>query len=237
MAFNVLFYLNTLIYLIVALPTFFMPYRAIIAVAKSWGRTNLVLLRVVAGIDCEIRGRDKLPKGPLIVASKHQSAWETFALLPLLENPVFILKRELQWIPVFASKGGWNGFRVSAGPRSRDGLLRFGAAAARRRWPRLSSPPESNWPTIGNSLFSPKVPVGPPVQSRATRSALSIFIWRKVCRAFRSRSIPACSGRADHCCGSQARSLPKFLIRSRQVSKKRNFSSACGATLKARLRD
>ena len=85
-AFNALFYLNTIIYLIIGLPTFFMPYRAIVGVAKSWGRTNLVLLRVVAGIDCDIRGREKIPKGPLIVASKHQSAWETFALLPLLEN-------------------------------------------------------------------------------------------------------------------------------------------------------
>ncbi len=63
-AFNALFYLNTIIYLIAALPTFFMPYRAIVAVAKSWGRTNLVLLRVVAGIDCEIRGREKIPRGP-----------------------------------------------------------------------------------------------------------------------------------------------------------------------------
>src|SRR5262245_50971678 len=80
-----------------------MPYRAIVGVAKSWGRTNLVLLRVVAGIDYEIRGREKIPKGPIIVASKHQSAWETFALLPLLENPLFILKRELQLIPIF----GW----------------------------------------------------------------------------------------------------------------------------------
>jgi 1-acyl-sn-glycerol-3-phosphate acyltransferase len=102
-AFNVLFYVNTVLYLIAALPTFFMPYRAIIAVAKSWGRTNLWLLRVVAGIDNEIRGLERLPKGPIIVASKHQSAWETFALLPLFENPVFILKRELQWIPIF----GW----------------------------------------------------------------------------------------------------------------------------------
>ena len=102
-AFNALFYLNTLIYLIVALPTFFMPYRAIIAVARSWARTNLVLLRVVAGLDYEVRGREKIPPGPIIVASKHQSAWETFALLPLFDNPVFILKRELQWIPIF----GW----------------------------------------------------------------------------------------------------------------------------------
>jgi len=100
--FNVLFYLNTLVYLVIALPTFFMPYRAILAVAKSWGRTNLVLLRV-AGIDCEIRGREKIPQGPLIVAAKHQSAWETFALISLFDNPLFIVKRELQWIPIF----GW----------------------------------------------------------------------------------------------------------------------------------
>jgi 1-acyl-sn-glycerol-3-phosphate acyltransferase len=101
--FNVLFYLNTLIWLTVAIPTALMPYRAVMWVAKTWGRVNLVLLRVVAGIDCEVRGREKIPKGPLIVASKHQSAWETFALLPLFDDPLFIVKRELTWIPIF----GW----------------------------------------------------------------------------------------------------------------------------------
>lgn len=101
--FNVLFYLNTLFWLLVGIPTFVMPYHAIIWVAKSWGRVNLVLLRVVVGLDCEVRGREKIPPGALIVASKHQSAWETFALLPLFDNPTFILKRELQWLPLF----GW----------------------------------------------------------------------------------------------------------------------------------
>jgi len=116
-AFNALFYLNTLFFLVIALPTFFMPYRAIIAVAKSWGRVNLMLLRAVAGIDCEIRGREKIPKGPIIVAAKHQSAWETFALLPLLDSPVFILKRELQWIPVF----GWLTIKGRMVPVDRGG--------------------------------------------------------------------------------------------------------------------
>jgi 1-acyl-sn-glycerol-3-phosphate acyltransferase len=101
-AFNVLFYLNTAVWLVIALPTFFMPYRGIMGVAKAWGRCNLALLRI-AGIDYEIRGREKIPPGALIVAAKHQSAWETFALLPLFDNPLFIVKRELQWIPIF----GW----------------------------------------------------------------------------------------------------------------------------------
>src|SRR5437660_1034837 len=77
-------------------------FRSLI-VAKSWGRTNLRLLRAICGIEVEWRGLDKIPRGPLIVAAKHQSVWETFALLPLFADPTFIVKRELMWIPVF----GW----------------------------------------------------------------------------------------------------------------------------------
>ena len=102
-AFNICFYLNTLVFLIIALPTFFLPYQAIVEVAKAWGRVNLVLLRVIAGVDFELRGREKIPPGAVIVAAKHQSAWETFALLHLFDSPTFIMKRELQWIPIF----GW----------------------------------------------------------------------------------------------------------------------------------
>ena len=102
-AFNISFYLNTAVFLVIGLPTFLMPYQAVVEVAKTWGRVNLVLLRVIAGVDVEIRGRDKIPPGALIVAAKHQSAWETFALLHLFASPTFIMKRELQWIPVF----GW----------------------------------------------------------------------------------------------------------------------------------
>ena len=101
-AFNVLFYLNTLFWLIVGLPTFFMPYRAIIWVAKTWGRVNLVLLRV-AGIDYELRGTEKIPPGPLIVASKHQSTWETLTLNFWFTPQSWVVKRELLWAPIF----GW----------------------------------------------------------------------------------------------------------------------------------
>jgi 1-acyl-sn-glycerol-3-phosphate acyltransferase len=101
--FNILFYLNLFIYLIMAMPIFFLPYRATTAVAKSWGRVNLWLLRMVCGIDVLWIGLEKIPPGPLIVASKHQSSWETFALLTLFDDPTFIVKRELMWIPWF----GW----------------------------------------------------------------------------------------------------------------------------------
>jgi 1-acyl-sn-glycerol-3-phosphate acyltransferase len=101
--FNILFYLNLLIYLIAAIPTYFLPYRVLVAVAKSWGRSNLRLLRLVCGIDVAWIGLEKIPRGPLIIAAKHQSSWETFALLTLFDDPTFIVKRELMWIPLF----GW----------------------------------------------------------------------------------------------------------------------------------
>ena len=101
--FNIAFYLNVVIWLIAALPTFFMPYRAIVGVAKAWGRSNLFLLRVICNLKAEFRGVEKIPRGGDLIAAKHQSTWETFALLWMFEDPTFILKRELQWIPLF----GW----------------------------------------------------------------------------------------------------------------------------------
>jgi 1-acyl-sn-glycerol-3-phosphate acyltransferase len=101
--FNVLFYLNLAILLIAAIPTLVMPRRAILGMAKLWGRTTLWLLRVVCGIDVEWRGLEKIPRGGILVAAKHQSVWETFALIALFPDPTFVIKRELMWVPFF----GW----------------------------------------------------------------------------------------------------------------------------------
>ena len=101
--FNILFYVNLLFLLIAALPTLIMPRAGILAIAKLWARINLWLLRAICNITVEFRGLEKIPTGPLIVACKHQSLWETFALLLLLSDPAYIMKRELMWIPFF----GW----------------------------------------------------------------------------------------------------------------------------------
>ena len=102
-AFNFLFYLNLILHVIGAIPTYALPRRAFMAMAKSWGYTSGWLLRVVAGTRVELRGLEKIPPGALLVAAKHQSVWETFTLLTLFDDPAYIFKRELQWIPVF----GW----------------------------------------------------------------------------------------------------------------------------------
>ena len=102
-AFNILFYLNLVLHVVAAIPTYALPRRAFMAMAQSWGHTSNWLLRVVAGTSFEVRGLEKIPPGALLVAAKHQSVWETFTLLTLFDDPAYIFKRELQWIPVF----GW----------------------------------------------------------------------------------------------------------------------------------
>jgi 1-acyl-sn-glycerol-3-phosphate acyltransferase len=50
-----------------------------------------------------VRGLENVPKGPVMLAGKHQSLWETFAMLPLLDDPAMVLKKELTLIPGY----GW----------------------------------------------------------------------------------------------------------------------------------
>jgi 1-acyl-sn-glycerol-3-phosphate acyltransferase len=80
------------------------PYRVIGNIGKSWGHWNLRALKVFCGLDLRVHGIENIPEQPVVFLSKHQSAWETMALRAILPiNQIWVLKRELMWIPVF----GW----------------------------------------------------------------------------------------------------------------------------------
>lgn len=131
LAFNGLFYVNMMVRMIVALPAILLPHAFILGVLRRYARSTLWLLRVVCGINVEWRGREKLPQGSYIVACKHQSLWETFALFSLLPDPTFVLKRELMWLPLF----GWLARKAGMIPidrASRATALARMTAAARR---------------------------------------------------------------------------------------------------------
>ena len=102
-AFNLAFYAILIGYMLVAPPLFLLPRRWGWHVVRAWARSSLWACRVIAGIRTEFRGLDRIPKGALLVAAKHQSLWETFALITVFDDATYILKRELLWIPVF----GW----------------------------------------------------------------------------------------------------------------------------------
>jgi 1-acyl-sn-glycerol-3-phosphate acyltransferase len=114
--FNVLFYVNLVLFLVLGSPFFFTPRIWSIRALQVWARSSLWLLRVVAGISMELRGREHIPHGPALIAGKHQSFWETFAILPWLDDPAMVLKKELVYIPWF----GWfaRKFRMIAVERS-----------------------------------------------------------------------------------------------------------------------
>ncbi|MEZ0169205.1 lysophospholipid acyltransferase family protein [Microvirga sp. TS319] len=101
--FNVAFYANLVLWLIILIPAVVLPRLGFLRLVQVWARVSLWLLRVLAGTKIEIRGAEKIPAGGALVAAKHQSLWETFALLTIFDDPTFILKRELMWIPFF----GW----------------------------------------------------------------------------------------------------------------------------------
>ncbi|MBS8261786.1 1-acyl-sn-glycerol-3-phosphate acyltransferase [Roseibium polysiphoniae] len=101
--FQILFYLSTFVLMVLFSPVFLLPRRWGWWVVPFWSWFNLALLRFIVGLKVEVRGRENIPEGGYIVASKHQSAWETFALIPEFPDPTYILKRELRWIPIF----GW----------------------------------------------------------------------------------------------------------------------------------
>ncbi len=122
--FNILFYVTTTLFVVLGSPLFFAPRRFAMAALAAHGRFELWLLKVVCGIKLEVRGREKLPQGACLVAAKHQSAWETFGLIPLFRDPALLMKRELFWIPFH----GWFSHKFGMIPVDRD----KGPAALRR---------------------------------------------------------------------------------------------------------
>ncbi len=129
--FNALFYVNITVRMIVALPTILLPYSFLHGVLRRYASSTLWFLRVTCGTKVEWRGRERLPAGPYIVACKHQSLWETFALFMLLPNPTYVLKRELMLLPLF----GWLATKARMIPVDRGSHAKALAtmiAAARR---------------------------------------------------------------------------------------------------------
>jgi 1-acyl-sn-glycerol-3-phosphate acyltransferase len=101
--FNILFYINILILMIGGLPSVLMGRRAAMFMARTWARTSLWLLRMICGTRMEFRGLDLIPQDGVVIAAKHQSILETFALVVHVPDFAYVFKRELNWIPLF----GW----------------------------------------------------------------------------------------------------------------------------------
>jgi 1-acyl-sn-glycerol-3-phosphate acyltransferase len=77
-----------------------MPRWKIIA---GWPRLAAWLAGPLLGIHYEVRGRENIPAEPVVILSKHSSAWETLAFSGIFPPHVYVMKRELLWLPFL----GW----------------------------------------------------------------------------------------------------------------------------------
>lgn len=104
LAFNLVFYLSLIVQMIFWTPFYFLaPRHRAWFVPKFWSRTSMWLYDKIAVTKSEITGVENLPEGSFILAPKHQSFWDAIAFFPYLDDALYILKRELTWIPFF----GW----------------------------------------------------------------------------------------------------------------------------------
>ncbi len=103
LAFNIIHYLNLMVFMAVLTPLLLGPRSGAMWAMRSWAKSADFWYKLIIGVEIEIRGCENIIHGPCIVASKHQSLWETYSLLYLFDDPAMILKNELNWIPFF----GW----------------------------------------------------------------------------------------------------------------------------------
>jgi 1-acyl-sn-glycerol-3-phosphate acyltransferase len=81
----------------------FLPFRNRFVLARVWGLVLLWTLKWTCRLDYRIEGQENLPAGNHIALWKHSSSWETIAMAVVFPRQVWVLKRELLWIPVV----GW----------------------------------------------------------------------------------------------------------------------------------
>lgn len=101
--FSLVFVVTIPIFALLTVLSFPFPFRIRYAVATRWARLNLWWLKRICGVDYQVAGTEHIPTEASIIFSKHQSTWETLALQKLFPPQVWVLKRELLWLPFF----GW----------------------------------------------------------------------------------------------------------------------------------
>jgi 1-acyl-sn-glycerol-3-phosphate acyltransferase len=103
LAFLLVFYVNTAVFLVCGSWLLLAPRRWAMQGLRLHGLASLWWLKVICGARLQVRGKEKLPAGACLVAAKHQSAWDTFALIPVFRDPAMVMKAELGLIPLY----GW----------------------------------------------------------------------------------------------------------------------------------
>jgi len=125
--FAAVFYLNTAVFLLCGSWLLLAPRRWAMQGLRLHGLASLWWLKIICGTKVEVRGLEKLSGGACLVAAKHQSAWDTFGLIPVFRDPAMVMKAELGLIPLY----GWFSHKFrhifvkrDKGPSALKGMIR-----------------------------------------------------------------------------------------------------------------
>ena len=98
--FNFILIVTILLMGLLAFPLLIGSRKGVCWLRDRWVRFIILSLKLVVGLDYRVEGLENLPKGRFMVASKHQSAWETLALHLIFPDPSIVLKKELLKLPI-----------------------------------------------------------------------------------------------------------------------------------------
>lgn len=101
--FTILFVLWTGLLCTIFLPLTWIGQRTASFAGRTWAWGIIWMLRVICGITHKIEGLENLPTTPCVIASKHQSAWDTMIFFAVMKHPIFVMKKELLKVPLFGN--------------------------------------------------------------------------------------------------------------------------------------
>jgi 1-acyl-sn-glycerol-3-phosphate acyltransferase len=147
--FNVGWYVGSTVIAIVGAPILLLPRRWVIGWSHVWIAFCLAWLRLTCRLTHRLGSLENMPAGPVIIAAKHQSSWETLAFALLFPNAAIVLKRELLFIPVVGwamARAGHIGVERGDGAKALRGLVRRAKAALAEGRPVLIFPEGTRTP-------------------------------------------------------------------------------------------
>ena len=102
--FSIIFFLGIILISIIFLPSFILPKGIVLAGGKLMGYWTSFCLKIILSVNIKVLGKENIQNDKkFFIASSHQSMFETFYLQTVFNSPIFILKKELTYIPIF----GW----------------------------------------------------------------------------------------------------------------------------------
>jgi 1-acyl-sn-glycerol-3-phosphate acyltransferase len=130
-----IYFVAFLIWTVIA-STIFLPLlltqRTAFVAVRGWVNGIMFLARTIVGITSRVEGLENVPSGPVIIAAQHQASFETYRMFTVLNQPIFILKRELISIPLigwYMQRAGFINIDRSAGAGAMRKMLREAKAA------------------------------------------------------------------------------------------------------------